>query len=357
MRNKLMLLLMVFCLGSKAGAQTSVSPTFGEFNPIVKNTFSVSFDISPPTSDSEGAFSFTSSNPSVATISGFTVQIIGPGETTITATQAADGDFLSDSVNTTLTVENLWINNFYGGITNTGNQYINAHGKSGSSVGLTRYGEKMQVRYNDGLSMENASTSAYQIKQDFPEAEDGLYWIVQPTINEGAPFQIYADMTTDGGGWTLIMCNVTHEGWTYNNAILRNQNSPSLSTNYSIVAWADAIKKSASGFQFMMEATSRNRWGGIFTANQEYTFVKTDNSQTDITRDIPFDTYSYSLENTNSIQPRMPWRSTYRNAFLTTDNGSGNWWGTLISNNSSYHPAPWISSLNPNPGVIWYWVR
>jgi len=49
-------------------------------------------------------------------------------------------------------------------------------------------------------------------------------------------------MTTDGGGWTLIMCNVGHSGWTFSNAILRNQKSPSISSNYSITAWADAIK-------------------------------------------------------------------------------------------------------------------
>jgi hypothetical protein len=31
-----------------------------------------------------------------------------------------------------------------------------------------------------------------------------LYWIANSNINSGAPFQIYADMTTDGGGWMLL---------------------------------------------------------------------------------------------------------------------------------------------------------
>jgi hypothetical protein len=49
--------------------------------------------------------------------------------------------------------------------------------------------------------------------------------------------------------------------------------------------------------------------------------------------------------------------------FLTLSSGSGNWWGTLVSNNIYYSPAPWISdpgtggTASPNPGIIWYWVR
>lgn len=56
----------------------------------------------------------------------------------------------------------------------------------------------------DGSSPENAASSAYEIKQAFPSSTDGVYWISNASINSGNPFQIYADMTTDGGGWMLI---------------------------------------------------------------------------------------------------------------------------------------------------------
>ena len=56
----------------------------------------------------------------------------------------------------------------------------------------------------DGSSSENAASSAYAIKQAYPSSTNGVYWISNASINSGTAFQIYADMTTDGGGWMLI---------------------------------------------------------------------------------------------------------------------------------------------------------
>ena len=229
----------------------------------------------------------------------------------------------------------------------------------------------------DGLSALKASTSAYKIKQDFPNAVDGIYWIKNPNINSGTPFQIYADMTTDGGGWTLILKNSTYAGWTYaNTKELNNQTAPnyfpftsvsditSTSTvNYSIIGWADNIKRSSTGFQYMLDADTRGSYGGIWTVNNNISFTSSSSASTilsgAITRNAKFGTWP-ETDTGGELGPRMPWyTNSTSTAFLTTDaDNTGNWWGALITAQSGWTTAPWMATGGvPSPSNIWYWVR
>ena len=83
-------------------------PSLSNFNipPQIYNPVSFSLQITPPPqSNSSGAFTYYSSNHSVATISGSTITIVGAGTSTITAIQAAvAGYYTSGSISTPLVV-------------------------------------------------------------------------------------------------------------------------------------------------------------------------------------------------------------------------------------------------------------
>jgi len=87
--------------------KTPGKPTISGFTlPSNITTASSPFTITAPTSNSAGSFSYTSSNTSVATISGSTVTVHSVGSTVITATQAADptDGYISGSIVATLNV-------------------------------------------------------------------------------------------------------------------------------------------------------------------------------------------------------------------------------------------------------------
>ena len=80
-------------------------PTITGFTmPTNKNVGDASFAITQPTSNSAGAFTYSSSNTDVATISGNMITITGSGSSTITASQAASGSYVAGSASATLSV-------------------------------------------------------------------------------------------------------------------------------------------------------------------------------------------------------------------------------------------------------------
>ena len=81
-----------------------VPPTIDPLTIPDKNFGDAPFQIVQPNSNSNGAFSYTSSDTSVATIFNNIITIWNTGTSTITANQAASGNYSSGSVSTTFTV-------------------------------------------------------------------------------------------------------------------------------------------------------------------------------------------------------------------------------------------------------------
>jgi len=95
-----------------AEVSTTASFKVTEFEPATLGTFSfptkilgdAPFQLTAPTSNSTGAFTYTSSNPLVASVSGTTITILTTGTTIITAIQATKNPYESASISATLEV-------------------------------------------------------------------------------------------------------------------------------------------------------------------------------------------------------------------------------------------------------------
>ena len=79
-------------------------PTLVWIDNIVKTVGDATFNLPNPSSNSPGSFSFTSTNTSVATVTGNTVTIVGNGVASLVATQAATANYLQAKVSTALMV-------------------------------------------------------------------------------------------------------------------------------------------------------------------------------------------------------------------------------------------------------------
>ena len=56
-----------------------------------------------------------------------------------------------------------------------------------------------------GQSADKPGVTCKNIKSVVPEAQDGPYWIDIDGAGGKAPFQVFCEMTTEGGGWTFVL--------------------------------------------------------------------------------------------------------------------------------------------------------
>lgn len=119
------------------------TPTITNFSIPTKTYGNTPFTIAQPTSNSSGSFSYTSSNLSVATISGNIITIVGAGSSTITATQSETVNYTSGTITTTFQVNQSTPTNQV--IINNSNELLYFMNTSSSYASITN---NLEINYD-----------------------------------------------------------------------------------------------------------------------------------------------------------------------------------------------------------------
>lgn len=91
-------------LAASAPSVPSVAPTLGAFSIASRPAGTGAFSVVAPTSNSPGAFTYSSSNAAIATVSGNTITPVAQGTVTIVAQQAAAPGYQSGSTSASFVV-------------------------------------------------------------------------------------------------------------------------------------------------------------------------------------------------------------------------------------------------------------
>jgi len=249
---------------------SKANPTLTNFSIPSKTTLDSSFNIVAPTSNSSGAFSYTSSNLSVATISGNTITIVGAGSTTITATQASTSNYNSDSITTSLVVSkvNPTITNFSFSAKTFGDSSFNIVAPTSNSSGAFSYTssntsvatisgttitivgagsstitatQATTTIYDSGsitasLVVSKANPTLTNFSIPVKTFDDSSFNIVAPTSNSSGEFSYTSSNTSVAtiSGNTIIIVGLGSTTITATQATTSNYNSGSITATFQV---------------------------------------------------------------------------------------------------------------------------
>ena len=129
----------------------------------------------------------------------------------------------------------------------------------------------------DGSNAANAGLSAAQILRDHPASVTGVYWVDADGAGGAAPQQLYADMSTAGGGWMLVRHATNIGGWIAVTDNLTGTASLNVGFNTQPLAAVDwTIPFGTVVGSFLFKTGNNSTWGVLSSASV-YQFTAGDN--------------------------------------------------------------------------------